>query len=105
MSDPSPENGQFACDQIRDRLKALFPEMTFKVSPQNGTRAFRMILPGTIRIFGQRTRNMRYDRANFYATFEVSGEDYIAADGGNGTDPLLQSAVADLEAQLRMRNQ
>lgn len=79
--------------------------MTFKVLPQNGTRAFRMILPGTIRIFGQRTRNMRYDRANFFAMFDVSGEDYIAADGGNGTDLLLQSAVADLEAQLRMRNQ
>ena len=79
--------------------------MTFKVLPQNGTCAFRMVLPGTIRIFGQRTRNMRYDRANFYALFDVSGEDYIAADGGSGTDPLLQSAVADIEAQLRMRNQ
>lgn len=105
MSDHSPDNGQFACDEIRDRLKALFPEMTFKVLPQNGTRAFRMILPGTIRIFGQRTRNMRYDRGNFYALFDISGDDYITADAGSGTDPLLQSAVADLEAQLRIRNQ
>lgn len=105
MSEHSAENGQFACDQIRNRLTALFPEMTFKVTPQNGTCAVKMSLPGTIRIFGQRTRNMRYDRANFYATFDVSGEDFSAADTGSGTDPLLQSAVADLEAQLRMRNQ
>ena len=105
MSDHSPENGQLACDQIRDRLRELFPEMTFRVLPQNGTRAFRMILPGTIRIFGQRTRNMRYDRGNFYASFDISGEAYIAADTGSGTDSLLQSAVVDLEAQLRMRNQ
>jgi hypothetical protein len=105
MSDHSPENGQFACDQIRNRLKAMFPEMTFKVIPQNGTRPFKMILPGTIRIFGQRTSNMRYDRGNFYASFDISGEDYIAADTGSGTDPLLQSAVGDLDAQLRMRNQ
>ena len=105
MSDHSPDNGQFACDQIRDRLKALYPEMTFKVSPQNGTRAFRITLPGTIRIFGQRTRNMRYDRGNYYASFDISGEDYMAADAGNRTDPLLQSAVSDLETQLRLRNQ
>jgi hypothetical protein len=48
---------------------------------------------------------MRYDRGNFFASFEISGEAYIAADAGSGTDPLLQSAVADLEAQLRLRNQ
>ena len=48
---------------------------------------------------------MRYDRGNFYASFEISGEAYIAADTGSGTDALLQSAVGDLEAQLRMRNQ
>lgn len=105
MSDASPDNGQLACDQIRERLVALFPEMTFKVSPQNGTRAFRILLPGTIRIFGQRTRNMHYDRGNFYASFDISGEAYIAADIKSGTDALLQSAVGDLEAQLRMRNQ
>ena len=79
--------------------------MTFKVLPQNGTRAFRILLPGTIRIFGQRTRNMRYDRGNIFASFDISGEAYIATDTQNGTDALLQSAVGDLEAQLRMRNQ
>ena len=105
MSDPSRENGQSACDQIRERLQALFPEMTFRVLPQNGTRPFRTVLPGTIRIFGQRTKNMRYDRGNFYAMFDVSGEDYIAAEAGSGTDLLLQAAVADLQAQLRLRNQ
>jgi len=105
MNNISPENGQVACDQIRERLIALFPEMTFKVVPQNGTLAFRIVLPGTIRIFGQRTRNMRYDRGNFYASFDISGEAYIAADTRSGTDALLQSAVGDLEAQLRMRNQ
>ena len=105
MSDASPDIGQLACEQIRERLIALFPEMTFKVSPQNGTRAFRIVLPGTIRIFGQRTRNMRYDRGNFYASFDISGEAYIAADIKSGTDALLQSAVGDLESQLRMRNQ
>jgi hypothetical protein len=105
MIDHAKDNGQFACDEIRDRLKVLFPEMTFKVLPQNGTRDFRMVLPGTIRIFGQRTTNMHYDRANSYASFDISGEDYIAADTGKGTDPLLQSAVGDLDAQLRMRNQ
>jgi hypothetical protein len=105
MSDASPDNGQLACDQIRDRLITLFPEMTFRVSPQNGTRAFRILLPGTIRIFGQRTKNMRYDRGNFYASFDISGEAYIAADLKSGTDALLQSAVGDLDAQLRLRNQ
>src|ERR1043165_3611673 len=105
MSKPPLENGQFACDQIRERLQALFPDMTFRVSPHDGTRPFRMVLPGTIRIFGQRTRNMRYDRANSYAVFDVSAEDYIAADAGSGTDPLLQAVAADLQAQLRMRNQ
>jgi hypothetical protein len=105
MSNPPPDNGQLACDQIRSRLIALFPDMTFKVSARDGTRAFRMVLPGTIRIFGQRTKNMRYDRANFYASFDISGENYIAADSGDGTDPLLQSAIADIDAQLRMRNQ
>ena len=105
MSNPSADNGQFACDQIRERLRVLYPEMTFRVLPQNGTRAFRITLPGTIRIFGQRTRNMRYDRGNYYAAFDIPGEAYIAADAGSGTDPLLQAAVADLEAQLRMRNQ
>ncbi len=105
MSNASPDIGQMACEQIRERLVALFPEMTFKVLPQNGTRAFRILLPGTIRIFGQRTRNMRYDRGNFYASFDISGEAYIAADIKSGTDALLQSAVGDLEAQLRLRNQ
>ena len=105
MSEHSPDNGQAACDQIQNRLKALFPDMTFKVSPQNGTRAFKITLPGTIRIFGQRTRNLRYDRGNYYASFDISGEDYIAADAGSRTDPLLQSAMADIDAQLRMRNQ
>src|SRR6185436_6800548 len=99
MSNSSVDNGQFACDQIRERLRVLYPEMTFRVLPQNGTRAFRITLPGSIRIFGQRTRNMRYDRGNFYASFDISGEAYIAADEGNSTDPLLQAAVADLEAQ------
>ncbi len=105
MSEISADNGQMACDQIRERLRVLFPEMTFKVSPQNGTRDFRMILPGTIRIHGQRTKNMRYDRGNHYASFDITGEAYIAADTGSATDPLLQAAVANLEAQLRMRNQ
>lgn len=105
MSDHSPDNGQAACDQIRDRLKVMFPEMTFKVSPQNGIRDFKMILPGTIRILGQRTSNLRYDRGNYYALFDISGEDYNQADTGIGTDPLLKLAVADLHAQLRMRNQ
>jgi hypothetical protein len=105
MSNPCADNGQLACDQIRDRLRLLFPEMTFQVLPQNGTRTFRMTLPGTIRIFGQRTRNIRYDRGNYFASFELSGDAYIAADAASGIDALLQSAVADLEAQLRMRNQ
>jgi len=105
MSHQPPDNGQVACDQIRDRLRAMFSEMTFKVSPQNGTRAFPLVLPGTIRIFGQRTCNLRYDRGNHYAIFDISGEDYNAADTGSGSDPLLKSAVADLQAQLRMRNQ
>ena len=99
------DNGQLACDEIHERLKVLFPLMTFKVSPENGTRDFRITLPGTIRIHGQRTKNMRYDRGNYYASFGIPGEAYIAADAAVGTDPLLQSAVADLEAQLRMRNQ
>jgi hypothetical protein len=105
MTIPSVDNGQLACDQIRERLKLLFPEMTFQVVPQNGTRAFRITLPGNIRIFGQRTKNMRYDRGNYFASFDIAGEAYIAADAVSGTDGLLQSAVADLEAQLRMRNQ
>lgn len=105
MSNVSADNGQLGCDEIHQRLKVLFPEMTFKVSPQNGTRVFRITLPGTIRIYGQRTRNMRYDRGNYYASFDIAGEAYIAAEAAAGTDPLLQSAVADLEAQLRMRNQ
>ena len=105
MGNPSTDNGQSACDLIRDRLESLFPEMTFQVRPQNGTRAFRITLPGTIRIYGQRTRNMRYDRSNYFASFEISGEAYIVAETAGGTDALLQSAVADLEAQLRMRNQ
>ena len=93
MRDASPDNGQLACDQIWERRGALFPEMRFKVLPQNGTRAFRIPPPGTIRIFGQRTRNMRYDRGNFYASCDVSGEACIAADIKSGTDALLQSAV------------
>jgi hypothetical protein len=105
MSKESPDNGQVACDQIRDRLTVLFPEMTFRVSPQNGTRAFKATLPGTIRIFGQRTKNMRYDRGNYYASFDISAENYIAGNAGSSTDPLLHSAMADIEAQLRMRNQ
>ncbi|HMJ90723.1 MAG TPA: hypothetical protein VK530_12960 [Candidatus Acidoferrum sp.] len=105
MSDLSLENGQVACNLIRDRLMVLFPQMTFKVSPQNGTCALRITLPGTIRILGQRTANMRYDRGNHYASFDVSGDDYISADAGAGTDVLLRSAMADIEAQLRMRNQ
>ena len=105
MSDSPKDNGQFACNQIRARLIVLFPEMTFRVSPQNGTRAFRIVLPGTIRIFGQRTKNIRFDRGNFYASFDITGENYIAAEAKDGTDTLLQSAVKDLEAQLRMRNQ
>jgi hypothetical protein len=105
MSNPMPDNGQNACDQIKHRLTLLFPEMTFKVSAQNGTRAFKITLPGTIRIYGQRTRNMRYDRGNYFASFDIAGESYIAADEANGVEALLQSAVADLEAQLRMRNQ
>jgi hypothetical protein len=105
MAENPADNGQFACNQIRDRLKDLFPEMTFKVTPENGTRPFRMVLPGTIRFFGQRTKNLRYDRGNFYASFTISGGDYIAADAGSGTDPLLQLMCADIYAQLRMRNQ
>jgi hypothetical protein len=105
MGEHSPDNGQVACDEIRDRLRTLFPDVTFKVSPQNGTRAFRVTLPGTIRILAQRTKNLRYDRGNYYASFEISGEDYIAADAGSSTEPLLQSAMADLDAQLRLRNQ
>jgi hypothetical protein len=105
MNNPSRDNGQTACDEIRERLKRLFPEMTFKVSPQDGTRAFRIALPGTIRIHGQRTKNMRYDRGNYFACFDIAGESYITADAADGIDALLQSAVADLEAQLRMRNQ
>ena len=105
MNFSTRDNGQLACDQIRERLQALFPEMTFKVVAQNGTRDFKVLLPGTIHIMGQRTKNMRYDRGNFYVSFDISGEDYIAADSGSGTDLLLQSAVADLQAQLRMRNQ
>ena len=104
MSEPS-DNGQLACDEIRNQLVALYPDMTFKVSPQNGTRAFRITLPGTIRVYGQRTKNMRYDRGNYYASFDISGEAYIAADAENRLEPLLQSVVADLHAQLRMRNQ
>lgn len=105
MSNPSLDNGQGACDQIRERLKSLFPEMTFQVVPRNGTRVFRMTLPGTIQIYGQRTKNMRYDRGNYFASFQIAGETYIAADAASGVDALLQSAVADLEAQLRMRDQ
>jgi hypothetical protein len=105
VSDHSLDNGQTACDQIRTRLQSLFPEMTFRVSPHNGTVAFKTLLPGTIRILGQRTKNMRYDRGNHYAAFDISGADYITADNGGSIDTLLQSAVADLEAQLRMRNQ
>lgn len=105
MSHQLPDNGQQACDHIRDRLKVLFPEMTFKVSPQNGTRAFKTILPGTIRILGQRTRNLRYDRGNYYATFDISGDDFNTADTGIGSEPMLKDAVADIQAQLRMRNQ
>ena len=105
MSNPSLDNGQAACDKIRDQLKSLFPEMTFKVVPRNGTRAFRVTLPGTIQIYGQRTKNMRYDRGNYFASFEIPGEAYIAADAASGINALLQSAVADLQAQLRMRNQ
>ena len=105
MSQQTSDNGQLACNEIRDRLKALFPDMTFNVSPQNGIRPFRITLPGTIRIYGQRTKNMRYDRGNYFALFDMSGEDYIAADEGGRIDPLLQTAVADLHAQLRMRNQ
>jgi hypothetical protein len=105
MSNPPPDNGQLACNEIRDRLIVLFPEMTFKVSAQNGMCAVRVTLPGTIRIQGQRTKNLRYDRANFYASFDISSENYVAADTASGTDPLLHSAVADIDAQLRMRNQ
>ena len=105
MSNPSLDNGQAACDQIREQLKLLFPEMTFKVVPRNGTCAFRMTLPGTIRIYGRRTKSIRYDRGNYFASFEIAGEAYIAADATSGTDALLQSAVADLEAQLRIHNQ
>jgi hypothetical protein len=106
MSISTIGNGQPACDEIRERLQWLFPEMTFKVSAQNGTRDFRITLPGTIRILGQRTKNMRYDRGNYYATFDIPGEDYIAADANpGGTDPLLQAAVSEIDAQLRMRNQ
>jgi len=105
MSEVPADSGQLACHEIHERLKVLFPLMTFKVSPQNGTRDFRLTLPGTIRIHGQRTSNLRYDRGNYYASFDIPGEAYIAADAALGTDPLLQSAVADLEAQLRMRNQ
>ena len=105
MSNSPLDKGQGACDQIRERLKSLFPEMTFKVVACNGTRAFRMTLPGTIQIYGQRTKNMRYDRGNYFASFQISGEAYIAADAARGIDALLQSAVADLEAQLRMHNQ
>lgn len=105
MSNPSPDNGQAACDQIRDRLRVMYPEMTFRVLPQNGTHPTNVTLPGTIRVYGQRTKNMRYDRGNYYAAYDIPASIYIAADAGAGTDPLLQSAVADLEAQLRMRNQ
>lgn len=48
---------------------------------------------------------MRYDRGNYYASSDISAENYITGDAGNGTDPLLKSAMADIEAQLRMRNQ
>lgn len=105
MTNLPVDNGQLACDQIRERLVALFPDMTFRVLPQNGTRPFRMTLPGTMRIYGQRTRNMRYDRGNYYAAFDISSEVYIAADQKNATDTLLQSAMSVLDAQLRLRNQ
>lgn len=79
--------------------------MTFQVVPRNGTRVFRMTLPGTIQIYGQRIKSMRYDRGNYFASFQISGEACIAADTVSGIDALLQSAVADLEVQLRKRNE
>jgi hypothetical protein len=105
MSDISPLSGQAACDQIRERLQLLFPEMTFQVRRDNGEGNSNVGLVGTIRIFGQRTRNMRYDRGNYFASFDIPGATNLAADETSGTDALLRSAVADMEAQLRMRNQ
>jgi hypothetical protein len=97
MTNPSTEGERLACEQIRERLNRMFPEMTFQILPKTGTRGFR--------IYGQRTKNMRYDRGNYFASFDVSGEAYTAADTTNSTEALLQSAVADLDGQLRLRNQ
>ena len=47
MNEVNAGSGQLACHEIHERLKVLFPLMTFKVSPQNGTRDFRITLPGT----------------------------------------------------------
>jgi len=48
---------------------------------------------------------MRYDRANYFASFQISGEAYIAADAASSVDALLQSAMGALDAQLRQRDQ
>ena len=93
-----PDHGPLACDKLQQELKVLFPEMTFRVFPQNHSM-------GGFKIYGQRTKNMRYDRANYYAAFDLSGEAYTAAGEGSGAENLLRSAVADLEAQLRLRDQ
>ena len=74
----------------------MFPEMTFRVRSQAGNGGFR--------IYGQRTKSMRYDRANYYAAFDLSSDAYGAAETGGGAETLLRSAVADLEAQLRLRD-
>ena len=94
----NPDHGPSACDKLQQQLQGLFPEMTFRVFPQNAST-------GGFKIYGQRTKNMRYDRANYYAAFDLSSDAYRAAKQGSGAETLLRSAVAELEAQLRLRDQ
>lgn len=84
------------CDKLQDHLRTLFPDMTFQV------RQHQSPLPG-YRIYGQHTRNMRYDRPNHFAAFDLSNDAYNAIDKGSGAESLLRSAVAELEIQLRLR--
>jgi hypothetical protein len=90
-------NEPSTCDKLQERLKRLCPEMTFRVFPQSPAA-------GGFKIYGQRTKNMRYDRPNRYAAFDLSSDAYNAADQ-DGAETLLRSAVADLEVQLRRRDE
>lgn len=72
--------------------------MTFRVFPLSSAC-------GGFKIYGQRTKNMRYDRPNFFAAFDLSTEAYATAGPDTAGDTLLRSVVADLEGQLRKREQ